>query len=90
MAKILRDGGRLDEKFFELNPRESYKWPERVWEAIAAEKAFVGMTADQARLSWGKPKEVNRTMLSGKATEQWVYSGGYLYFENSVLTAIQN
>ncbi len=48
------------------------------------------MTEDQAKLSWGKPKKVNRTVLSGKATEQWVYPGGYLYFEKGVLVAIQN
>jgi hypothetical protein len=90
VSRILRDFSRFDEQFFERNPRETYKWPERVWNAIASEKVFVGMTEDQAKLSWGKPKEVNRTVLSRKATEQWVYPGGYLYFEKGVLVAIQN
>jgi len=40
--------------------------------------------------SWGKPKAVNRTTTTSGISEQWVYSGGYLYFRNGVLTTIQN
>jgi hypothetical protein len=40
--------------------------------------------------SWGKPKRVNRTTRADGVTEQWVYDGGYLYFENGILRAIQN
>lgn len=39
---------------------------------------------------WGKPQTVNRTVTSKGVHEQWVYRGGYLYFDNGVLTAIQN
>lgn len=51
----------------------------------------IGMTAEQCRLSWGPPDKVNKTTTSAVIHEQWVYdSGSYLYFDNGILTAIQN
>jgi hypothetical protein len=52
----------------------------------------VGMTAKQVLSSnWGRPESVNRTTGSYGTHEQWVYGGGnYLYFENGILTSIQN
>ncbi|MDB5017055.1 MAG: hypothetical protein JWQ84_1887 [Mucilaginibacter sp.] len=49
-----------------------------------------GMTKAQARLSWGEPNQIHRTVFSGGVHEQWVYDGGYLYFENGILTAWQD
>ncbi len=52
----------------------------------------IGMT--QARVlesSWGRPERINRTTSRYGVREQWVYrNGGYLYFEDGVLTTIQN
>jgi hypothetical protein len=51
------------------------------------------MTAKQVieKSSWGKPQSINRTTTRHGVHEQWVYgSRSYLYFENGVLTAIQN
>ncbi len=52
----------------------------------------IGMTEDEVRQSsWGKPESVNRTTMASGTHEQWVYGGGsYLYFEDGVLTSIQN
>lgn len=51
----------------------------------------IGMTSERVLLSsWGRPEKVNRTTYSQGVHEQWVYSGGYLYFEDGILTAIQN
>jgi hypothetical protein len=51
----------------------------------------IGMTSERVLLSsWGRPEKVNRTTYSRGVHEQWVYSGGYLYFEDGILTAIQN
>lgn len=51
----------------------------------------VGMTADEIRQStWGEPKSINKTTYSWGTKEQWCYSGyRYIYFENGVVTAIQ-
>lgn len=52
---------------------------------------LVGMSKKQVLASsWGKPREVNSTILKGAVTEQWVYpEHNYLYFDNDHLTAIQ-
>jgi hypothetical protein len=51
----------------------------------------IGMSMQDALdSSWGRPKKVNRTTGSYGTHEQWVYDGGYLYFENGVLRTIQN
>ena len=51
------------------------------------------MTQDQVinGTNWGKPQKVNRTTTRYGTSEQWVYGdGNYLYFEDGVLTSIQN
>lgn len=60
----------------------------------------LGMTASQVRAHpvWGGPDEVNATRLPGLTREQWVYGVDpeneyermYLYFDNGVLTTIQD
>jgi hypothetical protein len=52
----------------------------------------LGMTQKEVLASsWGKPKHVNRTISRSGTREQWVYGGhNYLYFENGILTTVQN
>lgn len=54
----------------------------------------IGMSADDARKIWGKPRNVNRSTTSAGIREQWVYGYGYkneyLYFENGALVTIQD
>ena len=48
------------------------------------------MTKEMAILAWGKPKDINETILKNLKSEQWVYSdGGYIYLTNNILSAIQ-
>ncbi len=70
--------------------REQTAAAERKWKR--SQGVEIGMS-QQAVLesSWGKPESVNRTTTRSGSREQWVYGGrNYLYFENGVLTAIQN
>jgi hypothetical protein len=55
------------------------------------EGVAIGMTTERVfQSSWGKPFRVNRTTTATRNIEQWVYGNGrYLYFEDGVLTAIQ-
>lgn len=86
----LRDCNRFEEYFFTEDPKKIYKWSSEVWTAIEEEKVFVGMTAEQAYMSRGKPKEINKTITVNGTNEQWVYAiGSYLYFDNGVLTGMQ-
>lgn len=52
----------------------------------------IGMTAAEVRNSkWGEPIKVNRTTTATSVSEQWVYRDyKYLYFENGILTTIQD
>jgi len=51
----------------------------------------IGMTQEQVRNSnWGNPRKINKTTGRYGVYEQWVYNGGYLYFEDGILTTIQN
>lgn len=51
----------------------------------------IGMTKSEVENStWGKPKKINKTTTSYGIHEQWVYYGNkYLYFDNGILTSIQ-
>lgn len=51
----------------------------------------IGMSQQDVLWSqWGKPKKINTTTTKYGTREQWVYDGGYLYFEDGKLVTIQN
>jgi hypothetical protein len=53
----------------------------------------IGMTRQQVvnDSNWGRPYDINRTTSVSGVREQWVYDNRrYLYFDNGVLTAIQD
>ena len=51
----------------------------------------LGWNAERCRESWGVPDHINRTSGVWGIREQWVYGdSNYLYFDNGVLTSIQN
>lgn len=59
---------------------------------VPAEKIepAISMTADEVRSStWGAPQKINTTETANGTHEQWVYEGGYIYFENGYVTSIQ-
>lgn len=57
---------------------------------IAEGKVQIGMTKQMCLDSWGEPNDVNTTIVANKTHEQWVYGyDRYLYFDNGILTAIQ-
>jgi hypothetical protein len=57
-----------------------------------SEGVRIGMTKqDVLDSSWGKPEDINRTIYSFGVHEQWCYPNyNYLYFEDGILTSIQN
>lgn len=67
----------------------------RVNAAIATSKIMVGMTAEQARRSWGAPTKINRSIGTYGTHEQWVYDLGrsrsqYVYIENGIVASMQS
>ncbi|MCR5623181.1 MAG: hypothetical protein K6G18_15175 [Treponema sp.] len=65
------------------------KYGEKHCQSILEGKVNLGMTREECELSWGKPKDINRTTNKYGTSEQWVYSDNYLYFDNGILKAIQ-
>lgn len=67
------------------------KWGQKMGGYIADGKVILGMNKEMCTAAWGHPIDINRTIVRGLTSEQWVYGWGtYLYFDNGVLTAIQN
>lgn len=52
-------------------------------------KPWIGMSASIAVDLFGEPKNKNTTQIAGYKGEQWVYTDRYMYFDNGVLTGIQ-
>jgi predicted MPP superfamily phosphohydrolase len=60
-------------------------------EAILNHKVKIGWTKSMCFASWGKPLTIYRTTIATGVHEQCVYSlKKYLYFDNGILTAIQD
>jgi len=57
---------------------------------IMARKVVIGMKKEQVVESLGRPEDINRTVLPGQVTEQWVYGGLYVYFTDGIVTSFQD
>ena len=70
---------------------EKYGCDEDVATCISRGQVRIGMTDDQCRAAWGRPRDINRSTGTWGVHEQWCYgSGNYLYMENGILRSIQN
>lgn len=82
---------RASEKATERKKKLIEKYGESIANDILKSYVRIGWTKEMCRESWGAPKDINRTIGSYGVHEQWVYGGGnYLYFENGILTTIQD
>ena len=73
--------------------RERAKRQEEQRRQAAKPSPRIGMTRQQVvnDTNWGRPYDINRTTSRLGVREQWVYgTRRYLYFDNGVLTAIQD
>lgn len=63
----------------------------RVSAAILKRQIVIGMTADEARQSWGEPSKINASVGTYGRHEQWVYPGSqYVYVQNGMVTSAQS
>lgn len=82
---------KFEDIFCFNNPRDKHpNITEENWQLIKQSKVMIGMTKEECKLSWGEPKDINQTIFENKQSEQWVYSDNYLYFNNGILSAIQD
>jgi hypothetical protein len=62
-------------------------WGVRACDAVAQGQVYVGMTADQVRVSWGSPRSVNPLSIR---REQWVYASRSVDFDSGIVTSFQS
>jgi hypothetical protein len=91
VSKSLQEFDHFSDRFFESDPKIKYsKFSKKIISAIMNQKALIGMTREQAKLSWGIPNDINVTRGSWGVHEQWVYgNSSYLYFKNGILSSVQ-
>ena len=59
-------------------------------EALLGKKIFVGMPADQVRISWGPPGKIEGRIISrGSQAEIWKYPGNWVWMRNGKVETIQ-
>jgi len=60
---------------------------------VMEHKVAVGMPRAAVLDSWGRPDDVNRTVLEGVTTEQWIYGqlpdARYVYVRNDIVDGLQ-
>lgn len=82
------------EKWVRNRLQKNPEWPDVIIAATTCNRVGIGMTREQAIAGWGRPQDINRSTYSFGVHEQWVYGKygerGYLYFEDGILTAMQN
>jgi hypothetical protein len=71
---------------------EHPSWSEADYAGVSKKEIWIGMTAEQARESWGPADEVTRSSSAEGAYERWTYfdAGVYLYFQAGILTTIRD
>lgn len=75
----------------ERNKQIMQKYGNKYGKLICDGKVCLNMTKEMCVEAWGEPLYVNSTIVRGLVHEQWVYGWQtYLYFDNNILTAIQN
>ena len=72
-----------------VDGREIHTAP--IKQQVVKQNPQIGMTANEVKLSsWGNPNSVNKTTTENNIHEQWCYDNyKYIYFDNGVVTAIQ-
>lgn len=67
-----------------------YFWDKNVCLTVAQKVVTIGMNKQMVIEAWGQPYDKHRTVTSYGVSEQWVYSSHYVYFEDGLVTTIQN
>lgn len=89
--KYQSDAGKELEEKQEQEKEERRHVEEKERQEYLANEPKIGMTADEIKASnWGNPEKINKTTYAWGVTEQWCYPNyKYIYFEDGIVTAIQ-
>lgn len=69
---------------------DKYKWPKDDCLTVSQGKINIGMTKEMVRVAWGNPENINTTTTSYGTSAQWCYGYSYVYFDDDIVTTIQN
>lgn len=72
------------------NLYKKYFWDKYDCVSVAQKRIKIGMNKQMVTEAWGHPYDINKSIYSFGVHEQWVYSSSYVYFEDGLVTAIQN
>ncbi|MBR6847064.1 MAG: hypothetical protein IKM74_02925 [Bacteroidales bacterium] len=97
LKNMFKTKGELDITFFSCFVKESEfearkkmlteKYGEENANLISLQQVAIGMTKEMCHEAWDTPDNVNKTVVDGIVTEQWIYpKGSYLYFTDGILT----
>ena len=80
--------------YMNSKPKSEEPTPEKTQVIEAKDEPAIGMSPDEVRNStWGEPSDINKTTTKYGVREQWVYRSSvknkYIYFEDGLVTAIQ-
>lgn len=70
--------------------KAAFKWGAATAKDIVEGYVRIGWNKEKCRMSWGEPHDINTSIGIWGRHEQWCYHSSYLYFENGILTTIQN
>ena len=86
-ARLAADKQKYQERLSELTKKYGRSAAKDIMDGYVR----TGWGKEKCIESWGKPKSINKSTGAWGVHEQWVYGdGNYLYFENGILTSIQN
>lgn len=85
--KILRK-----DEIFKNNKSASIlkKYGPLIHKKLKSGKIWIGINKEMALFALGEPSDINRTVTKYKVSEQWVYNGLYVYFENDKIISFQD
>jgi arginyl-tRNA synthetase len=92
----LQPSGRKDLGQFQINDAMplAKKYGKSNAKMMIEKHVSVGWSKEMCKESWGEPNDINVTTGNWGTHEQWVYEYiermQFLYFENGILTAIQD
>lgn len=89
VPEALRGRNTFEGTFLTEDPHVEFDWPSEVWTAIESGRVVAGMTAEQARMSWGTPEHVDRGVSGPQREERWRYANRpTVVLVNDVVTRI--
>ena len=87
---FLSDEDRRRREFVDKNPSIGKTFATDIMNG----RIRIGMNKEMVIASWGRPKDINRTVTAHSVSEQWIYgtlrNRIYVYFRDGIMTSFQD